>query len=325
MTQFDVFNGDADGLCALHQLRLETPLDSVLVSGVKRDIALLQRVPAQRGDAVTALDISAATNHDALVTLLDRGVVVQYFDHHHAGDLPHHPGLKAIIDTSAGVCTAMLVDRYLDGKQRIWAIVAAFGDNLPDAARELARSLALSGEQLAQLRELGEDLAYNAYGENMSDLIIPPAVLYQVMHRYTDPFQFLRSEPIIARLRNGRRDDLAMASEVDPQLAFDRATIYVLPDAAWSRRVCGVFSNHLANRFPGLAHAVLTPNAQGGYMVSVRAPLTLRTGADALCLQFKTGGGRAEAAGINHLPREALPEFARRLETAFSTGPQSHS
>jgi hypothetical protein len=152
MTQFDVFNGDADGLCALHQLRLEAPLESVLITGVKRDVALLQRVPAQRGDAVTVLDVSAATNHDALVRLLDRGVNVQYFDHHYAGDLPRHPGLKATIDPSPEVCTAMLVDRYLGGKQRIWAIVAAFGDNLPDAARELARPLALGSERLGKLR-----------------------------------------------------------------------------------------------------------------------------------------------------------------------------
>ena len=49
MTHFDVFNGDADGLCALHQLRLAAPVDSVLVTGAKRDIALLQRVaPAMR-------------------------------------------------------------------------------------------------------------------------------------------------------------------------------------------------------------------------------------------------------------------------------------
>ena len=31
MTCFDVFNGDADGLCALQQLRLEDPRDAVLV------------------------------------------------------------------------------------------------------------------------------------------------------------------------------------------------------------------------------------------------------------------------------------------------------
>jgi hypothetical protein len=200
MTQYDVFNGDADGLCALHQLRLETRLESVLVTGVKRDIALLQRVPAHRGDVVTALDISAATNHDALVALLDRGVAVQYFDHHYAGDLPRHPGLTANIDPSPGVCTSMLVDRYLDGKRRVWAIVAAFGDNLPSAAQELAQSLALSDERVTELRELGENLSYNSYGEKISDLVIPPAALYQLMRGYADPFQFLRSESIIARL-----------------------------------------------------------------------------------------------------------------------------
>ena len=58
MTHFDVFNGDADGLCALQQLRLAAPRSTVLVPGVKRDIALLQRVPAGPGDSVTALDIA---------------------------------------------------------------------------------------------------------------------------------------------------------------------------------------------------------------------------------------------------------------------------
>jgi hypothetical protein len=59
MTHFDVFNGDADGICSLLQLRLATPIDSLLITGAKRDIALLQRVDAQPGDGVTALDISA--------------------------------------------------------------------------------------------------------------------------------------------------------------------------------------------------------------------------------------------------------------------------
>jgi single-stranded DNA-specific DHH superfamily exonuclease len=93
--------------------------------------------------------------------------------------------------------------------------------------------------------------------------------------------------------------------------------VYVLPDAAWSRRVRGAFGNELANRFPDLAHAILTPDAQGGYVVSVRAPRTRPTGADALCREFTTGGGRSAAAGINHLPEEGLPEFVRRLEQAF--------
>ena len=40
MTAYDVFNGDADGLCALQQWRLADPAPSTLVTGVKRDIQL---------------------------------------------------------------------------------------------------------------------------------------------------------------------------------------------------------------------------------------------------------------------------------------------
>ncbi|MGB5082223.1 MAG: acetyltransferase, partial [Burkholderiales bacterium] len=39
MRRVDVFNGDADGLCSLRQLRLAEPAESQLVTGVKRDIS----------------------------------------------------------------------------------------------------------------------------------------------------------------------------------------------------------------------------------------------------------------------------------------------
>ena len=41
LTVYDIFNGDADGMCALQQLRLREPRDAQLVTGVKRDIALV--------------------------------------------------------------------------------------------------------------------------------------------------------------------------------------------------------------------------------------------------------------------------------------------
>jgi hypothetical protein len=47
MTHYDIFNGDADGLCALVQLRLQHPIETTLVTGVKRDIQLLDRVNAK--------------------------------------------------------------------------------------------------------------------------------------------------------------------------------------------------------------------------------------------------------------------------------------
>jgi hypothetical protein len=46
MSTYDVFNGDADGICALIQLRLAEPKESILITGVKRDIKLAKQVPA---------------------------------------------------------------------------------------------------------------------------------------------------------------------------------------------------------------------------------------------------------------------------------------
>ncbi len=73
MAFYDVFNGDADGICSLLQLRQVEPQDSQLVTGVKRDINLLSRVQAALGDSVTALDISFDKNRDDVLRLLDSG------------------------------------------------------------------------------------------------------------------------------------------------------------------------------------------------------------------------------------------------------------
>ena len=317
MTHFDVFNGDADGLCALQQLRLAVPRASVLVTGVKRDIALLQRVPAKAGDSVTALDISLDVNRPALSALLERGVAVEYFDHHHAGAIPAHPHFEAHIDCAPDVCTGMLVDRHLGGAQRVWAVVAAFGDNLAAPARQLALSLGLSEERQAVLRELGENLAYNAYGDTEADLIVHPAALFRAMRGHPDPFQLARDEAVLRTISDSRRADLDLARSIAPSARGAGAAIYILPDAGWSRRVRGAFGNELAHANPGRAHAVLTPDGQNGYLVSVRAPIARPVGADALCRQFPSGGGRAAAAGINHLPIDQLERFRRLLEHAF--------
>jgi hypothetical protein len=81
--------------------------------------------------------------------------------------------------------------------------------------------------------------------------------------------------------------------------------------------VSGVYSNALANAAPRLAHAVLTQKADGGYLVSVRAPLADRRDADTLCRAFPSGGGRAAAAGINHLPEADLGAFVAALEDTY--------
>jgi hypothetical protein len=127
----------------------------------------------------------------------------------------------------------------------------------------------------------------------------------------------MRSEALYRTLNEARRADLGHARRVEPQTRLMGATIYVLPDASWSRRVGGILANELARNAPERAHAVLIPRTDYGYSVSVRAPLCTRTGADALCRRFTTGGGRAAAAGINRLPSDSLPEFVRQLDRAF--------
>ncbi|HSN22522.1 MAG TPA: acetyltransferase, partial [Usitatibacter sp.] len=183
MRYFDVFNGDADGICALHQLRLADPLDSELFTGLKRDIELVAAVPAAAGDLVTVLDVSLDRNRAALMALLGRGANVQWFDHHYAGEIPRHPGLKAAIDPARGTCTSAIVDRHLGGRFRPWAVVGAFGDNLPATARSLAEPLALDAKRLADLQELGASLNYNAYGASPADVLVAPRSLYGIVSR----------------------------------------------------------------------------------------------------------------------------------------------
>lgn len=309
MSHYDVFNGDADGICALHQLRLVDPCQGVLVTGIKRDIALLARVPAQAGDSITVLDVSMERNREALLDLLARGAQIQYFDHHFAGDPLAHPGLQLCIDTAPGICTSVLVDRYLGGRQRLWAIVGAYGDNLPAAANVLAQAAGLHSGAAASLRVLGEAINYNAYGDSEADLLLTPACLYERVHPYASPFDFIEHEPLAAALTARQREDLAHAEGVPPYSVLPGGSIFLLPDAAWARRVQGTFANALSLRAPEAAHAVLREVGPGLLLVSVRAPQRDPRGADHLCRAFPTGGGRAAAAGIDRLPKVQLPKF----------------
>lgn len=317
MACYDIFNGDADGICALHQLRLADPRDAVLVTGTKREIELVDRVSAARADELTVLDVSFDVNRDAVLAAIAAGARVRYFDHHFAGDIPVLESLETHIDTAADTCTSLIVDRTLSGRHRAWAVVAAFGDNLHDAARLAAQPLGLAPNALEHLRSLGECINYNAYGETVDDLHYAPADLYRTLAPYGDPFEFIAGEPVYDVLVAGHADDLSRAQDIQPVFATDAHALFVLPNAAWTRRVSGVLGNRLAQQNPGRAHAVLT-EIPGGFQVSVRAALVRARGADALCRQFETGGGRAAAAGINLLPQADFDRFARAFRDAFA-------
>jgi hypothetical protein len=320
MAFYDIFNGDADGICALHQLRLDTPCEARLVTGAKREIRLLDRVRAAAGDELNVFDISFDSNRRGVERALEAGARVRYFDHHFAGDVPRHALLEAHIDTAPDVCTSLIVDRLLHGKYRAWAVVAAFGDNLAAAALRAAELLGLAPHALEQLRELGECINYNAYGESVDDLHYHPGDLYRTLAPYSDPFQFMSGEPVFDVLREGMADDLYRASEAKTFGESEGHALILLPAEAWSRRVAGILGNRLAREHPERAHAVLTARPGGGFVVSVRAPIAKPFGADALCRQFESGGGRAGAGGIDHLAASELDRFVRAFAAAYPGG-----
>jgi hypothetical protein len=324
MAKILVFNGDADGICAAHQLRMAGFTPDQLVTGVKRDIALLERVKAGAGDAVCVADISLDSNRAALLRLLDAGARITWHDHHYAGEIPAHANLTAHIDTSTAACSSLIVDRLLQGRYRAWAVAAAFGDNLHEAATTAARAGNIPEADLAALRELGELFNYNAYGETEEDLRLRPAELFARIAPYADPRDFIAADPAaLTGLRECFSSDLARARQVEPGAlcpGLRGAACYLLPDAPWARRVNGVFANELARMHPQRAHAVLVgvpKDGAAGYTVSVRAPLAQPQGADGVCRQFATGGGRSRAAGINWLPAHDLRRFAETLAAAY--------
>lgn len=320
MRQFDVFNGDADGICALLQLRLAYPCDSVLISGVKRDIGLLRQVNVAAGDQVSVLDVSLDKNRQALLQLLDTGAEVLYVDHHHPGQIPSHPRLTTVIDIRAEICTSLLMDGYLHQRYSSWAVVGAFGDNLDTPAAGLANKLNLTDAQISASRELGICINYNAYGSSLDDLYFHPQELYRLLSQYRSPWQFIAEQAeTFQRLREGYRQDMTQAWNLSPHHQTSYTVAYILPDAKWARRVSGVWSNELANRDPQRAHAVLSDLGDGGFQVSVRAPLSNRTGADELCLGFPGGGGRKAAAGINRLEHSELVRFMAALDRQYSS------
>lgn len=317
MRFFDAFNGDADGLFALHQLRLAQPRDSELVTGVKRDIDLLSRIHPTTEDLVTAIDISLDSNRSDLMRILDSGARVEFFDHHYAGNIPSHPKLKVYIDDSPDTCTSLIVNRFLEQRFAKWAIAGAFGDALVQTAWQKGAEIPLSEQCIILLRKLGELFNYNSYGDSIKDLFYPPESLYRKIEPYSDPFDFIKNSDVLTTLEEGFQSDLQQAERIKAYSRKENSLVFVLPDEIWARRVRGTFAHRLSRKFSECAVAVVLTRSSGIFVVSIRTVERSNLRADEFCRQFPTGGGRARAAGINELPQEQFPEFVNRFHQLF--------
>ncbi len=318
MNDVDVFNGDADGILSLVQLRLNEPRQSQLVSGVKRDIQLLAPLTEQPIDRLTVLDISVDKNIEALKRLLERGVQVFYADHHRADLLPTHQGLDANINTHSATCTALIINQLLNRQYEAWAIAAAYGDNLVAVANELCLANGYSRAQSGFLQELGELVNYNGYGERLSDLHINPVALYKQLLEFKSPFELMpTSSSVITQLRQAKQRDWQQLSQIQAHTSVESLEAYLLPNEAWARRTSGVFANELSIRNPTKA-IVVAIKKPAGLLISLRAPQNQPCGASALCSAYPSGGGRERAAGINQLPEPQFEHFLSAVKHFYT-------
>lgn len=322
MADFDLFNGDADGIFSLLQLRQTDPRpEATRITGVKRDIKLFPSITehVRAGDRVTALDISMAKNADGLRQVLKTGASVLYIDHHQTGDIPEHDNLTVITDQAKETCTAYLVDQYMDGAKAAWAVCGAYGDNFQALAQRIATNRGLD-LPMGRLRKLGELVNYNAYGTTLDDLHIHPADLFEILLAYPGPVEFLQDgHPIFETLQDGYESDWDIAQNARELDASESGQVLALPPGAASNRISGLFGNALVDEDPEQAFAVLTELPDGDhYRVSIRAPKSRQTGSAALLAQDFGGGGRTAAAGIDALPQADLDKFIAAFRQSFA-------
>jgi hypothetical protein len=314
MMDFDVFNGDADGICGILQLRLHKPRKSTLITGVKRDVQLLEQVNSARN--ITVVDIAMSANTEPLQRLLEAGSRIEWFDHHFAGNIPEHGNLTPHIDTSPEVCSSVIIDKVLRGTFRPWAVVAAFGDNLIATAKALAKSLGLTASIQDSYQELGQCINYNAYGNTLNDLTVNPADLLSELEAAKTPLQFLQEFDTFPKIKHQMKDDLTRAESLTIENTSKRVRTVLLPDAAWSRRVLGTYANTLSQSHPDHAHVLLSKTG-GSYVASLRAPINEPFGAHEVARLFTTGGGREASAGVNALAEDDISKLLVEMEKRY--------
>ena len=237
-----------------------------------------------------------------------------------AGDIPKHVNLFAHIDLDANMCTSLIVSDLIDKQYHLWAITAAYGDNLFAKADSEADKLGLTELEKSQLKAFGTYINYNGYGSEVADLHFTPEDLFNELLKYKSPLDAINDlESVYYLLEKAYKADMQKAAGAKVLHSCYTAKVILLDDAPWARRVSGVLGNDLANQAPNRAHAVLTYNNKGSYTVSVRAPLNNKQGAVDVCSQFATGGGRAAAAGINELPKEAVSQLVEVLADFYKS------
>jgi hypothetical protein len=317
-----IFNGDADGLISQHILGLTLGQPDLRITGLKRDIQLLRKLPTLDSAQIYVMDISLRQNQAELPALLaNENIHLTWYDHHDPGQSLPHPRLDLHINQAPDTCTAAIVHVTCGRKHPLWAAMAAFGDNLPATGDGLAKAAGANATESALLRESGVLLNYNAYGEEPGDVCFDPADLAQKISNFPSALDFCHEESFFQPLHAQFSADQAHFELLEIIMDTAPARAYLVPNQPWARRYMATWANERILAYPTQALALLHPREDGTYQVSIRAPRvkagTEHSAAD-LAGEFATGGGRKLAAGINILPGIDLSRFLERFRFFFS-------
>ena len=309
MTLFYAFNGDADGLCALQQLRLADPRDATLVTGVKRDIQLLRRVNAAAGDEVTVLDISLDQNRDDLLPAAGSGRFGSLF----------RPPLRGRAAAAPRTSRRTSRNRPTSARARwstaISPAAIARGPSSRPSATTCRSSPSRWPRPPASTRRRPPRWSGSASASTTTPTGMPSAISASIPRiwrsrccRSRIPMEFVRRSPAYARLGARYEEDMQQARALKPARQVPGATMVVLPDEAWARRAIGVLANELTQAQPDCAIAILSPKA-AGRLHGERA----RSGAT-------PGRGRRILPQLRHRRR---PEACRRDQPSAGDGRRS--
>jgi len=315
MDYYDFFNGDADGIISLHQYRMHYPKDSQLFTGVKRDVKLLRHCTDIKDSTFTVFDISLLSNTDYIKPILDGGNYVKWFDHHEPGETDLGDNFSIKVDADPNCCTNILVDEYLNGLYRPWTICGIYGDNLHEQADKF--NPCFNKASMAKLKEVGETLNYNGYGNEELDLTVHPKDVYLDLKDYESPFEYRKKSETYNKIYKQMKSDEAELSSSEILHESETGKVILLPNTRASIRYSGIYSNQQTTDSPDKAFAILTSVDGGNYRISIRSPKTNPYGASKLALQFPAGGGREKAAGVNELPKPELNNFIEKFEEVY--------
>jgi hypothetical protein len=192
-----------------------------------------------------------------------------------------------------------------------------YGDNLHEQADKF--NPCFDEITMSKLKEVGETLNYNGYGNEELDLTAHPKDVYIDLKEYESPFEYRIKSETYNKIHTHMKSDEAELSSSEILHESETGKVILLPNTRASIRYSGIYSNQQTTDSPDEAFAILTSVGGGNYRISIRSPKTNPYGASKLALQFPTGGGREKAAGVNELPKSELNNFIEKFEEVYGS------